>query len=169
VGISNTSQRRELFSFSDPIYDDDIQVVVLKDHEFRFDSLEDLRGRIIGITDGASYGEEVDAAIQKGLFKTDTDPGDVSRLLKLLAGRFDAAFVGNGRAGFERLISKDAKLSSQRSSFVLLPRMLTRDPLHLAIPLTVQKSALLQRFNTALAELRNSGELERIAHAAALD
>lgn len=44
IGMSKTDERLALFDYSAPIYDDTINVVVLKGREFAFASLEDLEG-----------------------------------------------------------------------------------------------------------------------------
>jgi ABC-type amino acid transport substrate-binding protein len=156
VGISLTNERREIFDFSEPIYNDDIQIVVLKGHEFTFNRLEDLKGKSVGGVLGASYGEVVDKAIQDGLFKVDRDVGQAGRLRKLMAGRIDAAFIGNGSAGLEAVLQSDPQLASKRASFVVLKTPLTRDPLHLAAAKSLDKKAVIERFNAAVRNLQKS-------------
>lgn len=73
IGMSKTSVRLALFDYSAPIYDDNINVVVLKGREFPFASLEDLEGRKIGVQLGASYGSDGDAAIGAGRIIVEAD------------------------------------------------------------------------------------------------
>ena len=68
VGVSYNSERAKLFDFSKPIYDDDIQIVTLKDKTFPYNKLDDLKGKVIGGVNGASYGDVVDKAVTAGLF-----------------------------------------------------------------------------------------------------
>ncbi len=161
VGISLTNERKELFDFSDPIYSDDIQIVVLKGREFRFKQLSDLKGKTLGGVLGASYGDAVDKAIREGLFTVDRDIGQSSRLLKLLAGRFDGALIGNGLAGFEAVLQSSPELLANRNRFAILNVPLTQDPLYFAIPKSMNKLDVIKRFNGALRQLQNSGELKR--------
>ncbi len=164
-GINNVSyneERSKIFDFSKPIYDDDIQIVTLKDHAFPFTRIEDLKGKVIGGLIGACYGAEVDKAIAAGLFTMERDVSQVGRLRKLLAGRQDAAFVGNGQAGFELIINSHDELRANRERFLVLPTPLTRDPLHIAFLKTMNKRDALERFNKALDKLKLSGELKKI-------
>lgn len=156
-------KRAKSFDFSRPIYDDDIHIVTLKTKTFPYAKLEDLKGKTIGGISGASYGDGVDKAIASGLFVVDRDVGQAGRLRKLLAGRLAAAFIGNGLAGFNSVIASDEELRNNRSQFVVLPTPLTRDPLHLAFPKSMNKREALNRFDAALEKLKQSGELQRLA------
>jgi ABC-type amino acid transport substrate-binding protein len=162
VGLSMNIERQSLFDFSDPLYNDDIQIVVRRGHEFPFTKLTDLKGKILGGVLGASYGEEVDRAIRDGLFKMDRDVGQAGRLHKLLAGRMDAALIGNGQAGLEAVLASDPLLLAQRNQFVVLKSPLARDPLYLAAAKGMDKQALIARFNKALRELQKSGTLKKL-------
>jgi polar amino acid transport system substrate-binding protein len=162
VGVSMTEERRELFDFSEPIYSDDIQVIVLKGREFPFKQLSDLKGKTMGGVLGASYGDSVDKAIAQGLFKVDRDIGQTGRLHKLLAQRMDGALIGNGQAGFDAVLDSDAILASKRNQFTILKPPLTRDPLYLATAKSMNKKAVLDRFNKALRELQKNGAIKRV-------
>jgi polar amino acid transport system substrate-binding protein len=105
IGVSLTSERQLVFDYSRPVYDDDIGIVVLRGKEFAFSEIADLKGKRVGGVAGASYGEAVDLAIKAGVFEVDRDSGQDNRLRKLLAGRVDAAFIGNGTPGFQRLLA----------------------------------------------------------------
>lgn len=162
IELSFNQERAALFDYSKPYYNDDIQIVTLNDHSFPFQSLQDLKGKRIGGVTGASYGQEVDQAIAQGLFTVDRDVGQVGRMRKLLAGRLDAAFIGNGHAGIEQLFAGNSVLRDQRDRFVVLPVPLARDPLHLAFAKSMHQRAALDRFDAAIAQLQKSGELARI-------
>ncbi|HLD67600.1 MAG TPA: transporter substrate-binding domain-containing protein [Pseudomonas sp.] len=162
IGLSRNREREALFDYSEPVYYDDIGIVVLQGREFAFDELEDLRGKKIGAQLGASFGAEVDQAIDEGVITLERDQRHVARLKKLLHGRIDAAFIGNGRDGLNWLITSDEQLQTQRHRFVLLPRPLTRDPLYLGFAKAMGKRALLDEFNRVLREGRSRGELPRL-------
>ena len=163
VGVSFNQERAKSFDFSRPIYDDDIHIVTLKTKTFPYAKLEDLKGKTSGGISGASYGDDVDKAIAGGLFVVDRDVGQAGRLRKLLAGRLDAAFIGNGLAGFEATVTSQGELSNNRAQFVVLPVPLARDPLHLAFPKGMNKREALNRFDAALEKMRQNGELKKLA------
>ena len=162
IGISKTPSRELIFDFSEPIYNDNINVVVLKGHEFVFQSLKDLGGKKIGAQSGASYGSAVDAAIESKLIQVERDQSHNSRLKKLLHGRIDAAFIGNGQAGLNLLLEADPQLNKSREQFIVLPNPLSHDPLYLAFPKSMAMQSLLIRFNQALRQGRIKGELAPI-------
>lgn len=166
VGVSFNQDRAKVFDFSKPFYDDDIQIVTLADKTFGYTQLTDLKGKTIGGVNGASYGEEVDSAIAKGLISVERDVGQAGRLRKLLAGRLDAALIGNGSAGLESVIAADAELKANRNRFIALPKPLTKDPLHLAFAKSMDKSAAIARFDAAIEKMRKSGELAKLLRGA---
>lgn len=159
IGLSKTPPRELIFDFSEPIYNDNINVVVLIGSEFAFESLADLSGRKIGAQAGASYGSAVDAAIETQVIKVERDQSHNSRLKKLLHGRIDAAFIGNGQAGLDQLLEADPQLSKSRKRFIVLPNPLSHDPLYLAFPKSMAMQNFLTRFNQALLEGRSKGQL----------
>jgi len=162
VGVSFNQERDKLLDFSKPFYDDNIQIVTLKTKTFAFAKLEDLKGKTIGGINGASYGDEVDKVIAAGLFTVERDVSQSGRLRKLLAGRLDAAFVGNGRNGYEMAINSVDELRQNRGQFVVLPTPLTRDPLHLGFAKSMNKRAAIDRFDAAIEKMRKSGELKKL-------
>jgi polar amino acid transport system substrate-binding protein len=162
IGVSLTQERAKIFDFSRPFYDDDIQIVTLKERTFPYAKLGDLKGKVIGGVNGASYGEEVDKAIATGLFSMERDVGQAGRLRKLLAGRLDAAFIGNGNAGFDYIVGSADELSKNRDRFAILSTPLVRDPLHLAFPKAMNQRKAIDRFDAAIEKLRKSGELHTL-------
>lgn len=153
IGVSWTRERDAIFDFSRPVYDDDIRVIVLRGREFPFKGLGDLRGKRIGGVTGASYGDAVDTAIRQGSFTVERDIGQTGRLRKLLAGRLDAAFIGNGERGLAWVLASHPELAQQRDRFVMLPVPLTHDPLHLAFAKRMRMSAFIERFDSVTARL----------------
>ncbi|QSI77057.1 substrate-binding periplasmic protein [Niveibacterium microcysteis] len=154
IGVSLTSERQKLFDFSDPVYGDNINIVVLRGKEFSYHELGDLKGKRLGGQLGASYGEVFDHALQQGEVAVERDTSQVQRLRKLLAGRLDAALIGNGQAGIDATIAADPELQRNRDRFVALDRPLTVDQLYLAFPKSMGATAMLQQFNAALRTIR---------------
>jgi polar amino acid transport system substrate-binding protein len=154
IGASYNAERAQLFDYSAKIYDDDIQLVMLAGKEFPFRQLKDLKGKSIGGVIGASYGAAVDDAIAAGVITIERDTTQEGRLKKLLAGRIDAAFIGNGNDGLERLVASDGYLRAHRKDLFVAPKPVNVDPLHLVFAKSMKKTAVLQRFDKALAELR---------------
>jgi polar amino acid transport system substrate-binding protein len=164
TNISFNKEREALYDFSEPIYNDDLQLVVLKGKEFVFNGLQDLKGKSVGGAHGASYGDDVDRAIADGLFTMERDPNQLSRLKKLLLKRMDVAIIGNGTVGFEQLLVSDPVLQANRSNFVVLQHPLTRDPLYLAFLKTMRMKPALDRFNKALAKLKKTPEYGKLVN-----
>lgn len=162
LGLSHTAERAKIFDYSAALYDNDIYIVTRSDKVFPYKRLDDLKGKVIGAFNGESFGEDVDKAAAAGLFTLEVDASNESRMLKLLAGRLDAAFIAGGQVGLETVMKTNSKLQENRHQFTVLSVPLVHDPLHLAFQKSMNKKDALQRFDKALATMRRNGELKRL-------
>lgn len=152
LGISYTPERSQWFDYSQPLFDDDIRIVVRKGKEFAFERLEDLQGKRLSVATGASYGEALDKAVTAGQIQLERDTEVPVRLRKLLSGRVDAMLWGNGALGFEALLKAHPNLLKD-GDLVLLPTPMLRDPLHLAFAKSMNQRAAIERLDKALPQL----------------
>lgn len=136
--------------------------MVLKGHEFPFQRIDDLRGKIIGFLGGASVGEEFERGRREVLKPEPDFAGPETRLKKLLYGRIDAAVVSTGVAGLRSIIALDEDLIRTKDRFVILPTPLASDPNYLAFAKTMNMQPFLREFNRALAEARRDGRMQAL-------
>ena len=158
-GLSMTPEREEIFDFSEPLYYNELQLVVAKGHEFTYSKFEDLKDRRVGGGSGVSYGPEVDNALATGLLTLERDNDATARLQRVLVGQLQVAIIGHGMAGVDYLVKGHPRLRLRRNELSVLPKPLARDPLYLAVSKNMQKKDVLARFNKALHELHRSGQL----------
>jgi polar amino acid transport system substrate-binding protein len=157
IGLSKTKARLEIFDYSEPFYESMVGIVVKKGKEFPFNSVVDLKGKLIGVTNGASYGDEFDNALAAKLFYVDMNYASDIRLKKLLYGRVDCALVTNGEFGLNEMIKKDPELSNKRAEFAYLNKPLVRDPLYLAFHKSMKMQTFLIEFNRAIKDAKERG------------
>ncbi len=150
IALSKTKERQDIFDFSDVIYEDNINLVVRRGSEFPFTTLSDLKGKLIGVALGASYGDEVDTAIKNDLFRVDVNTNNTARLKKVLHQRVDAAIVSNGQVGLDAMIKADPELMARKNEFVILAVPLVRDPLYLGFAKSMKMTDFLHGFNQSL-------------------
>ncbi|QZA77368.1 transporter substrate-binding domain-containing protein [Deefgea tanakiae] len=150
IGLSKTKERLAIFDYSDVIFEDNIYLAVRRGKTFDFKTLNDLKGKLIGVHLGASYGDSFDSAIKEGLFIADTSTTDVIRLRKLLRGRLDAAVVTHGQIGLDAILKTDAELLANKNEFVVLATPLVRDPLYLGFAKSMKMTTFLNEFNQSL-------------------
>jgi len=123
--------------------------------------MEDLRGKTLGVTRGASYGDAFDRA--KGrIFTPSEDSSPVCRLRMLLAGRIDAALIGPGEAALRFSLTLDKKLSEHRDRFVMLDTPFARDDNYIGFTKAMRQTETLDLINRALREMHRDGAIERI-------
>ncbi len=162
VGLSWTRRRDELFDYSDPLFFDEVVVVVRTGNEFPFRTLSDLRGKRVGIVRDASYGEACERARDTGVFVVDGDNGASNRLHKLMAGRIDCALFNVGKAGFEETLRIHKEFLPFKNSLVVLPVPLRSDPNFLAFPKSMQMKPWLAEFNQVIKRGYARGDIPRI-------
>ncbi|WP_319583325.1 transporter substrate-binding domain-containing protein [uncultured Pseudodesulfovibrio sp.] len=160
-GLSKNMERMSLFDFSEVMYVDEMRIVVLKGREFTYREPEDLKGMTLGITRGASYGDEFDRA--KGrIFIPSEDSGPISRLRMLLAGRIDAALIGPGEASVRFTISQDTMLMENSDQFVILDTPFVQDDNFIGFPKNSKRRKLLDQIDHALLDMQGDGTIQRI-------
>ncbi|APW43994.1 substrate-binding periplasmic protein [Rhodoferax saidenbachensis] len=162
VGLSWTQRRDELFDYSDPLFFDEVVVVVRKGSEFPFKVLSDLHGRRVGIVRGASYGEAFERARDAGVIAVDEDNGASNRLNKLVAGRIDCALFNVGKAGFEETLRIHKEFLPFKDSLVVLSVPLRSDPNFLAFPKSMQMRSWLVEFNQIIKKGYARGDIAKI-------
>lgn len=157
-GMSLTTEREAIFSFSDPVLVQNLWLVTRSDREFPFETMADLKGKIIGVVRGSRYGGEFDQQKNR-LFKIDDDiDASTARLKKLLNQRIDVLTYASPISDpkeVEKLINEitlhdhteTEKPSEKR--FSVLPIPLLQDGLRFA-QLRGKDEALLQAINRSL-------------------
>ncbi|MCP2014087.1 cystine transport system substrate-binding protein [Deinococcus sp. HSC-46F16] len=100
VGI--TPERQESIGFSEPYAYSQPQMIVAEDSDFDPQSLEDLRGRRVGVGLGSNFEQQLRAV--EGI-EVVTYPGAPEYLADLAAGRIDAAYNDRLLVGY--LITRD--------------------------------------------------------------
>ncbi|WP_163834248.1 substrate-binding periplasmic protein [Spartinivicinus ruber] len=162
IGFSKNSERLELFDYSDIMFYDDMVLVTTKQGKFQYSKIEDLRGKTISVTLGASFGDDFDNAVATRLFTVRASTSPEDRLLLLLSNQVDAVLLGPGKLGLQAAIARNKKLGLQKDQFVMLPKPFKRDPNFLGVAKKLNKKQFLIRFNKALLEGFNSGKFDEI-------
>ena len=160
-GLSKTSERQKIFDYSDVMYFDEMRLITLKGQEFPFTSCADLKGKTIGVTRGALYGDEYAKALGT-IFTPSYDANPVVRLRMLLAGRIDAALVGPGKSCLKHIINQDPKLKANADKFTFLPHPFARDPNYLGFHKKLLQKPTIAIINQALHEMWKDGTITAI-------
>lgn len=162
IGLSKTPERLTIFDYSDVIYYDDVLIVVKRGREFPFETITDLKGKVVGIGREGTFGGEFEEARQSGLFIVKEDDGPVMRLRKLLRNRIDCALISPGIYAFHQTIAQNEELQQHKDDLVVLPKPLTRDPNYLGFAKTLNMQPFLEKFNAILNRGYENGEIPQI-------
>lgn len=154
--LITTPERLRGNDFSEPYYVESVSVYYLKNSGMNYSRVADLKGRSVGVFSGWAYRREFDAAMSSRLFRTEGVSEDIPNFKKLKLGRIDYA-VATTSTG--TLLQARPEFQGIESS----PVKLTAIPVHLVFNRLAGRAGLLKRFNVAVATMRASGELEKIA------
>ncbi|MBC3874489.1 substrate-binding periplasmic protein [Undibacterium flavidum] len=157
-GLSITPERAEIFSFSDPVVYQYLWLVTRSDTQFEFKSLQDLKGKTIGVVRGSKYGGEFDQ--QKNiLFKTDDDIDAYGTRLKKLSNRQIDAIIFSSPITEAKEVEKivnaikipteNEAVPATQARFAVLPVPVLRDGIRFAI-LRGQNEKLIEGINRTL-------------------
>ncbi|MFZ6751392.1 substrate-binding periplasmic protein [Undibacterium sp. Ren11W] len=169
-GISKTQERQRKLTFSLPIYTEQSLLVTRCDARFRFNSMQDLKGKTLGIVRGTSYGEEFDQ--QKNiLFKVEDDTSNnPARFNKLSQGRMDGLLLYSFAPNLAKLETslnqlyaspQNKPLASPAQLFCVQRKPISSVEIHFAIR-PDRDQGLLQQINQVLERAKRNGDLARI-------
>lgn len=168
IGFSKTSERMETYDFGqEPMFNDDVIIVVAARKEFAFARPADLAGKTVGVSRGASYGEDYDQAVRAGVFNTMSGTHPAGQLAMLQRGRLDAVLLSGGRLALSQTLAADearALTATERAllSYTILPVPFARNPNYVAFAKSANQKELLAQIDKALKKGWASGEIQRI-------
>ena len=166
IGLSMSKERQAIFDYaSEPLFYDELVLVVKAGKEFPFSAIGDLKGKAIGVCRGCSYGEEYERAVKDKIFEPVQGDSPTTQLAMLLVDRIDAVLIPVGRAGLEEALrgkSAGVDLLKQRDKFVILPKPFARDPNYLAFAKSMDQGKLLKRVDHVLKKGHESGAIQRL-------
>jgi polar amino acid transport system substrate-binding protein len=158
--FTKTAERAKIFDFSEPIFRNKMQLIALKDQAFTYKTLADLKGKTIGLPLGSSFGDAFDRAAKDGIFITEADTNQVSRIKKLLLGRIDVAVIG--KVSLKQVIASDPAIYDDRHKLIVLSNVVIDDKMYLAFPKSMHMGPAIRRFNRALIAFKKTREYQDI-------
>ncbi|MEQ8284919.1 transporter substrate-binding domain-containing protein [Thalassospira sp.] len=162
IGLSKTQERQITFDYSEPMYFDELVFVTNRESAFLFEGLDSMRGYIIGVKRGASYGDDFENARTLGLLNVLESSDRAGQMLMLAQDRVDAVLLSPGKIAFASVMASNNWLSSHKDEFVIISPPYKLDANYLGIPKSLGKSHLITPINNALADIFEDGTHERI-------
>jgi polar amino acid transport system substrate-binding protein len=150
AGMTPTEERKENVSFSSIYYDAKNTIVAAADSGFK--TYDDLDGQTVGVQLGSIQEEEAKTKVEEGANFTIESRNKISELIQeIKAGRIDAAIIENTVAQGYINANEDLEFTELESdeaagSAIAFPK----------------DSPLVDEFDEALAELKESGELDAL-------
>ncbi|MYM24194.1 transporter substrate-binding domain-containing protein [Duganella sp. FT135W] len=165
LGLPKNADRLHALHYSDVAAYNKLWIVTRSDATFRFNSIEDLRGKSIGMVRGYNYGEEVERARAAKIFRTDEDIASRStRLTRLMLKRVDAVLLFQPSQQSPRDIEIEINAfmeprlrtigAAADAGYSVLPKPLTTDGGVFFAIARNKDDGIIDRINAALARIR---------------
>lgn len=155
-GIYKNEQRLLVFDYSDPIYTEHLYIFVRKGESFSYTTTDDLKGKMLGVIRGWSYGDVFDQAKEAGVFAVEENVSDIANFEKLLLSRVDCIIV-DGLAA-QQIIQK----FGYQDQVERLETPVTTNDTFLVFAKSTQQTELLKRFNETLAAMKQDGSYDEL-------
>ncbi|MBC3933928.1 substrate-binding periplasmic protein [Undibacterium rugosum] len=168
-GISPTAERRSKLDFSQVVYTERVHLITRCQNHFRYEKLQDLANKRIGVVRGTSYGETVDQQMGK-LFQVEQDTSRLSgRMTKLLQGRMDGFFHYSylHPAALETSLNHyyfseiQGQASQSEKLFCVQSKPISNVDIHFAIRHDINQDKL-QKLDAALIKLKQSDAFQKM-------
>lgn len=161
IDWADTPEHREAFYLSkENITDQEFVFFHRSDYDFQWESLEDLSGKVVGITSGYVYDDVFKNIMQKGTVTFETASSDEANFHKLLARRI-SVFPMERRVGYTILQKKFSPDEQEKITNHPIPFQTFRPYLLLskAVP---QNEERMKKFNQGWRKLKESGRVDEI-------
>lgn len=151
-----SKERDALLKFSDPYAVNRIVFIYKAGHPFEFHSLDDLKGKTVGIQIGASYGKDFETST---LFKREGTPEPLLNIKKVAAGRIDLTLD-------DELVTRyniNTKIPELASQLALTKGALSEEKLYVAFSRKrPDVDKLVADFNKELAAMKADGSYQKL-------
>lgn len=159
AGMYWTTERSMIFDYTKPLWEEKVVLVTRTENKFPFNTIQDLKGKIVGLQRGTRPGDEFTNAIKSGLLTLLEDSNPLSRIKMLYMNRTDVAIFNPGAASVRWNIKK-ANLSL--NAFTVLPKPLAIVPKHIGIAKSLNRKDLIEKINIAIRKLSQTRKVNRI-------
>lgn len=160
MAVLRNAEREAFAIYSGVLHNSTYVLFAPKGREFRFDSLESLRGKNIGRVRGFFISEAFDAEVAAGRIMVSESAAAEQGIKMLMAGRVDAI---SGQSVVTRYLAREMGLADRLSA---LPQALTPDrPAYLVLSRASampDKERISERLRQALEAMHRDGTVERI-------
>lgn len=157
-GLYMNDLRQKKYDFSRPIYTENLVIFTKQERKFPFKNIDDLKGKLVGLNLGWSYGSEIDTARAKGLFRVHEVRDNNHGLLMLSNARLDAIVIDKLSAAMILSKSNHAKELQQ------LPTPAAINHTYIAFHKSSKMKPFLDRFDNAFILLKKDGSFARIVN-----
>lgn len=155
-GIYKNDARLKIYDYSAPLFSEKILIYVKKGNGFEYKSVDDLKGKTIGVLSGWSYGDAFDQAKTQGSFKVEEVTNDNVNFEKLTLGRVDAVLA------IELTAQQIISAKNYDGQVEALSTPLTISDTYLVFAKSAQQTALLEKFNSVLKAMQEDGTYDSL-------
>jgi polar amino acid transport system substrate-binding protein len=136
------------FIFSERIGNSPLGFIESVKSPITWSTLNDLKGKIIGVVSGYVNTEDLDSMIASGTLTSDQSPNDETLIRKVAAGRINVAVMD--RYVFEYLLANNPTLASSKGLVRFNERLLDEKGIFICFPRNPEGEKLVKIFNEGI-------------------
>ncbi len=149
AGMEATEERKQNADFTDTYFRDDLVLIIKKDSSIK--QVEDLKGKKMGVQVGSIQQSKAEELQKEISFTIETRDRYAELIQEVKANRIDAVIM-------ENIVAKSFLKANADLGTIAIPNPETGGAA-IAFP---KGSELTEKFNTALKEVKENGELEQL-------
>jgi len=155
-GIYKNEKRLKIFDYSGQIFEEKLVFYTKKGSGLTFKTVDNLKGKKVGVIRGWSYGDDFDGARQKQLFEAEENVSDELNFQKLALGRIDylVAILQSGDSVIAKLNLQD--------KVELLETPLAVNPTYLVFGKKANLQAVLSQFDATVNIMKQDGSYQAV-------
>lgn len=155
-GLYKIKERLKFLDYSDPLYTEKIMIYTKKKKQFKFNTIQDLNKKTIGVIRGWSYGDKVDTFMKSGNVIIKAGDNDTVTFKRLVHDHVDCLFAPEQTG---RLMIKQ---KGYETIIIALPKPIIVKNTYLAFAKTSNRKELLLKFNETLSEMKKDGTYQQV-------
>lgn len=156
AGAYKNAERLKFYDYSNSLYQEKLVLFVNKNKPFEFNSIADLKGKVVGVNRGWSYGQEFDDARANKLFDVNIRNHPDENFKMLALGRIDCLILDK-QSGDSFI-----KIMGIKDQVVSLPNAFSVNDGYLIVPKKMKMAGFIAKFNAALEQIKKDGTYNKI-------
>ncbi len=158
AGLLKTKERSDVMDYSKPFYAETISIYTQDTKKFKFNSVNDLKNKKIGIENGFFYGDDFTKAMKDGSIKPKKVKSAEQNFRKLDKNRLDCILAE------ETIASINLTNTIFKNKIIKLDNAIYKGDIFIATAKSLKQKDILNKFNATLKLMKSDGSYQKIVN-----